>query len=274
MNKIIICSVPKSGTYFLGQILTRLGLRDSKIHVNLHSYTDYNGVDLDTARHKASELRVHEPLSSSLQRISPSEFVVGHLPVTTAPMLREFGVIFTYRNVRDILVSFCRWVAQTGRWPDDGNWRELPDGPEKLLGFLQHHGRQLRGLIDCPAGWKSQPGATQVAFEELMGDYGADAAADAMQRIARAVGSCEHSDADLLQILEDAKGTETITRSGARSSRELFWNEAVEREFVCRRFALINQRLGFDEPSEAGWGGRWRKLRDTARKIRLPRRAA
>jgi hypothetical protein len=274
MTKVIVCSVPKSGTYFLGQILTRLGMRDTKLHIHLRSFTDYNHVDLETARKKASQLSVPEPIGKSLQRIGPGEFAVGHLPITTAHLLRDFEIIFIYRNVRDILVSFCRWIAETGRWPDEGAWRAQPEGPERLLGFLQSHHTKLRKLIDSSANWTAHPSVTRVSFEELMGDYGAAAAAAAIRQVAQASASDGQSDAELLDLLEQAKSTETITRSAGRSVRAKFWNEAVEREFVRRGFAAVNTRLGFDEPSATGWWGRWWAFRRSVTSARLGRRAA
>ena len=274
MTKVLVCSVPKSGTYFLGQILARLGMRDTKLHIHLRSYTDYNDVDLETARKKASELSVAEPIEKSLQRIRSGEFVVGHLPVNTAHLLHDFEIIFIYRNVRDILVSFCRWIAETGRWPDDGAWRQLPDGPDRLLGFLRNHHAKLRKMIDASAAWRAQPRITQVSFEELMGDHGAPAAVEAMRRIARASAHDGLRDGELLGLIEQAKGTETITRSAGRSIRATFWNEAVEREFVRRGFAAINTRLGFDEPAATSWWGHWWAFRRAMTSVRFGRRAA
>jgi hypothetical protein len=229
---------------------------------------------METARKKASELSVEEPLEKSLRRIGPGEFAVGHLPIETVPLLRDFEIIFAYRNVRDILVSFCRWIADTGRWPDDGAWRQLPGGPDRLLGFLEVHGTKLRKLIDSPAAWKAQSGVAQVSFEELMGDHGPESAAAAMRRIARASGKDGLSDGELLSLLEQAKGTETITRSAGRSVRSTYWNDEVEREFARRGFAAINTRLGFDEPSANGWWGHWWAFRKAIKVVRIRRRAA
>jgi hypothetical protein len=274
MAKAIICSIPKSGTYLVGAILQRLGLRDTRQHLHLRGFTDYNNVDLETARRKPDELSVTEPLEATLRRIASGEFAVGHLPSNMAPLLGDFKVIFVYRNIRDILVSFCRWTADTGRWTDDGAWRRLPEGPERLLGFMRTHRKNLRKWIAAAATWKSEPSITQVSFEELMGDDGSAGAAAAMRRIARALEVGPFTDAELLEHLAQAKETETITRSAARSKRESYWNEAVEREFVRCGFAAINTRLGFDEPSARRLWGRWWSLKHAAESVRWHRPAA
>jgi hypothetical protein len=268
MVRAIICSVPKSGTYLMGAILTRLGMRDTKQHVHLRGFTDYNNVDLETARRRPDDLSVTEPLEVTLQRIGPGEFAVGHLPASTGPLLSDFQVIFAYRNVRDILVSFCRWTAVTGRWADNGAWRQLPEGPEKLRGFLRTHRKNLRKWIGAAAAWRADRNATQVSFEELMGDYGPAATLAAMRRIARAVEAVPYADAELLECLAEAKGTETITRSTARSDRASYWNDAVERDFVRYGFGAINARLGFVEPSAHSLWGRWWSLKHAAKSIR------
>jgi hypothetical protein len=274
MPKAIICSVPKSGTYLLAAILTRLGLRDTKHHVQVRGFTDYRNVDLETARTKPRELWVSEPLEATLQRIGPGEFAVGHLPATMAPLLRDFKVIFVYRNVRDVLISFCRWTADTGRWPDDGTWRRLPEGPERLLGFLRRYRRNLRKLIGAAADWKDDTSVTQISFEELMGDFGPAAVVAAMRRIAQTLETGPFTDAELLEHLERAKGTETMTRSAARSNRSSYWNNDVEKEFVRHGFAAINARLGFDEVSARSLRGRWWSLKRAAESIRRRRPAA
>jgi len=276
MTKAIVCTVPKSGTYLLGAILTHLGMRDTKQHVSLRGFTDYSNVDLETARRNPNDLWVTEPLEATLGQIGPGEFAVGHLPSTAAPLLRDFKVIFAYRNIRDVLVSFCRWTADSGRWTegDNGAWRQLPDGPDRLLGFLEVHGARLRRVIDASADWIGMRGVTQVSFEVLMGDYGREAAATAMRRIARAADQHGLGDTDLLNLLEKAKATQTITRSNGRSVRSTFWNDVVEAEFARRGFAIINSRLGFDEPSASGWWAHWWTVRKALKAVRFRQRAA
>jgi hypothetical protein len=268
MEKLIVCSVPKSGTYLIAQLLTELGYRNSGLHLNVAGFTDYRNADLSTARRDSDRLTVAESLSKSLRRIQEGEFAVGHLPPSSFPLLQGFRIIFLYRNIRDVLVSFCRWTADTGRWKDDGRWREQPADSAKLLGFLQAHGKILEGAIAEPAGWIAVPGIVSVSFEELMGDEGVQRTQEALRRIVNAVGCEPLADSDLLACLERAKSTETLTRSNGRSLRDHYWSQAVEREYVRRGYPLLNARLGYQERAVDLRPRPWRSLRMAFRKLR------
>lgn len=248
MTKVIVCSIPKSGTYLVAEIVKQLGFRATNLHLGTHEFADYGAADLETGRRNPGQLIVSELIESSINRVRDGEFAVGHLPIETAPLLSGFRVVFVCRNVRDVLISFCRWIAATGRDPDGGNWRELQDGPDKLLGFLERRGEDMYKIVSLAQDWHStnQMPTWEVTFEELMGDFGKSKTISAMRRIADATDR-RYSDADLLWVLQKAKSADTLTRSTGRTNRRRWWNRAVEREYRRRGFFEINKRLGYKE---------------------------
>ena len=116
--KGFVCTIPKSGTYLIAEFLKQVGMRATNLHLDLHRFGDYGAADLETGRCFPERILVAEPLEDSIKRICDGEFAVGHLPVSAAPLFRDFGVIFSRRNIRDVLISYCRFTADTGRCAD------------------------------------------------------------------------------------------------------------------------------------------------------------
>lgn len=248
--KVVVCSIPKAGTYLVGQLLTSLGLHNSNLHLNITASSDFKGVALDTARRDPQRFVLDEPLDRVLRRIEDNSFAVGHLPPSTACLLREFELVFVYRNIRDVLVSFTRFTETTGRYRTaHDHWRQLPDGPAKLLGCLKLHGPWLQGLIASAVGWIDMLGVPRISFEQLMGDYGEDIQLHALRTLESVACRTTCSESDLRMIIDNVLKTDTITKSQGRTDRSLFWDAAVERAFVQCGYAALNARLGFDEPS-------------------------
>jgi hypothetical protein len=246
--RVVVCSIPKSGTYLIGEILRVLGLRDSGLHLGVTALNDYRRADVDTARRDPNRFLVAEPLTESLGRLGHGEYALSHLPPTAAYALRECELVFVYRNLRDVLVSFCRWIERTGRWQADRTepWRQLPDVPDKLLGFLEAHHHVFSRTISNNIRWREMMLVPQVSFEQLMGDQGADGVLKALKTLATVACRHELTDGDLLHALESAKMSDTMTRSGTRSNRDAFWDDRVEAAFWDLGFGTLNHQLGFE----------------------------
>lgn len=282
MVKVVVCSIPKSGTYLLGALLSNLGMTDAKIHLNVGKFYDYRRLAPETAALQCRSVR--EMLDDALQRIPDGGFTVSHLPARVAPKLDGFRVIFLHRNLRDVIVSFCRWTESTGRW--SGRWSEIlstftgaaawrgtPDSPEKLRTFLRRHSSRIKEHIPGCIPWRHVPGVLRVSFEELLGDYGPAVTLESLQRIATVLELEDQREKTLLAALDRAKAAPTVTKSSGRSSRERFWDERVEAEFIRQGFAAANAELGYVEPPQANCRQFPRELPSSSRQVVSLRRA-
>ena len=109
-------------------------------------------------------------LSKSLTLVRPGQFAVGHLECNdeTITLLHPFKKVFIYRNLRDVVVSFMRFHEIPGRGGGaDPSWKELPEGPAKLLRHLDVLAESL--LNQCHTGWIDRPDVFNICFETLYG---------------------------------------------------------------------------------------------------------
>ena len=59
----------------------------------------------------------------------------------------------------------------------------------------------MQSIIGVAVDWRFEKDATQISFEEMMGDFGSAATAAALRRIVTTVGQDSSTDAELLRIL-------------------------------------------------------------------------
>lgn len=245
-ERVIVCSIPKSGTYLIGDLLAQLGYRDSGMHLGIEASQDYTDADPDLARSNPEVFNVDLPWPRPLERVGPGQFAVSHLSPDVAAQLRDFNIVFVYRNLRDVLCSFCRWTAKTGRWgSQEQAWRSLPNGPDKLLGFLEHHRERTVSSLAQPAKWFNRGIPCKVCFESLLGDDGPELQAIELERITRELKLDRTAD-ELVAALTAAQDQTTLTKSAGRSSWESMWDERIEAIFEESGLKEINTELGYE----------------------------
>jgi hypothetical protein len=179
-HRVLICSVPKAGTYLLGGLLARLGMGDSHLHIAAAGCSDYRFAQRDRALKRPAEFHVALGIDVTLPLIGPGQFVVGHLPCEPDVLraVAGFRVIVAIRDLRDTALSMMRFLLDTGRasfGPPDAGWRSLADPHEQFAAFLESEGvlylRRFEGLAD----WLNVSGVHVVRFETVAGDEGLDA---------------------------------------------------------------------------------------------------
>jgi hypothetical protein len=232
-DPVIIVSVPKSGTYLFGELLSAIGVQSADIHVATYGFQDLRYCSREFAIARSGELFAMIPSEQVLPLIRPGQYVVSHFPhaAATLEQLQRFKIIFTFRDVRDTFVSEMRWVARKGQAAaSPEGWEQLPDGPAKMEKFIEKHGANYLWQIKCMRDWAVQPGVLSLSFEEIQGDYGAERQTQTVRRILDHLGM-SLSDGEIAQILQKTLGKETLTFSGKRSSRTNLWSEKVEKFF-------------------------------------------
>ncbi|MGQ0636922.1 MAG: sulfotransferase domain-containing protein [Planctomycetaceae bacterium] len=248
-QRVVVCSIPKSGTYLVGRLLELLGLTSTMLHVWSEGLSDYRNKTIEQMQRDYLQFNVQIPLAQSLELVRFGQFTVGHLEcnATTRRLLGPFRKLFVHRNLRDALVSWMRFYMATGRAGGaDDAWKNLPDGPERMLAFLELLGPTFMSL--CHVDWLAAPGVLAVSFETLYGDSGASAQRAAICDVHRFL-EIPTPLGDPSDIVRDLIGRPTLTWSGSRSRRDAYWSDAVERRFCALGAADVNVRLGYDEPA-------------------------
>lgn len=242
----IVISIPKAGTYFISELMRLMGLAQSNLHLSQQGFSDYRFASIQQMREEYLRYTVDLPLAHSSQLIGPGQFAVGHLPRTpdVVEPLKKFRKIFIHRDLRDALVSYQRWFVdakRAGNTTED--WKELPDGPERMLAFMEILGQSFFHQSDV--SWLEDPEVYSVSFETLYGDRGADAQADAVERLWNHLEISDRQ-ADPAELIRTTLGNPTKTKSAERSKREKYWSKAVEAKFREFNGHELNARLGHE----------------------------
>jgi Sulfotransferase domain len=234
-DPVITVSVPKSGTYLFAEVLSAVGVQRLDIHIDVLGFMDLRYCTTEFAIGHDTEAFVKVPYERVLPLIHPGQFVVSHFHCTPeiVARLKRFRLIFTCRDLRDVLVSIMRYVAKqrTVGGKEDQGWEQLPNSPAKLEQFIDRYGEHYMGYINKMRDWAVQPGVLGITFEEIQGDFGAGRQLQCVRRMVDLLG-IERSDAELEQALHKSLGKETLTYSGKRSTREDLWSDKVEDFFL------------------------------------------
>ena len=225
----VVISIPKAGTYLVGQYLSQLGLVDLEIHAALWEFSDYRGMTLDEKLTRAREASVLLPIEFVAALVRPGQFIVGHLERNwrTESVLADFARIIVVRKPRDCLASFMRFEAKRLRADPqrNPNARAWLTEPDPMFGFLRDVGPDFFELATGIFWWLDQ--ACVVRFEDLVGDYGREAQLSAFARIAATVGVSPQPEAIPATI-----NARTPTYSGKRTDWETYWTDAAERQYI------------------------------------------
>jgi Sulfotransferase domain len=242
-HRVIVVSIPKSGTYLVAELLKAMGYRWTGMHLAETAYTDYRGSALEEARQDPGRFARSEPLNLSLARIRSGEFAVGHLPFKddVVQMTAPFKRLYLTRSLRLALISYMRFLHATGRLGAKHlPWYSIPDLRQRCSVFLQTTAPYLLArFYQGMAGWPKLTDALAVRFEDLTGD--AERATRTIESIAAFLGV---PIGDAQSILRESLATETITKSDGLTRFEDYWSPEAERRFIEIGGAELADRLG------------------------------
>jgi hypothetical protein len=242
-HRVIVVSIPKSGTYLAAELLKALGYRWTGMHLAETAYTDYSGSALEEARQDPGRFVRSEPLSVSLTHIQPGQFAVGHLPFkddvvqSTGPFKR----LYLTRDLRLALISYMRFMHTTGRLGAKHlAWYSIPDLRKRCYVFLQTSAPyMLKRFYEGMVGWSNLDDTLPIRFEDLTND--ADRASRAIESVATFLGILN---CDAHSILRASLATETITKSDGLTRLDDYWSPQAEKRFIEIGGADLNARLG------------------------------
>jgi hypothetical protein len=242
-HRVIVVSIPKSGTYLVAELLKVLGYRWTGMHLAEAAYTDYSGSALEEARQDPGRFARNEPLSASLGRIHAGEFAVGHLLFKDEAIqaTKPFKRLFLTRDLRSALISYMRFMQTTGRLgARQLAWYSIPDLRRRCHVFLQTSAPyMLKRFYEGMVGWSRLDGTLHVRFEDLMNE--AQIATRAIESVAEFLGV---PNCDAQSVLQSSLAAETITKSDGVTRLDDYWSDEAEKRFVEIGGLSLNARLG------------------------------
>ena len=246
-KKVIVISIPKSGTYLVSSILRELGLVDTGVHVWETGFHDYRDRTISEMIYNYAAYAVNLPIADTVDLILPGQYAVGHLAciVKNKDILKSFRKIFLIRELRQSLISHMRWFSQKGRGLEhDQSWKEIRDRKSKMKVFMEIFADDLIEWYSSIADWSDEEDILVVKFENLMGDRGFDNQLEQIMNISKKVGiNIDVNTAK--EVLQSVLNKPTKTWSGRRSSIEEYWSERCEVILLKNGGDIINSKLGY-----------------------------
>jgi hypothetical protein len=243
-HPVFVLSIPKAGTYLVGEVLTALGVVPTRLHIDDGWASDFRDFRHGTFMWK---YQFEMPVNDGLRLVQPGQFAVGHLPANDAvrASLSGFRKLFVWRDLRHAFVSWSRFVISEQM---DGEAMaaasRLPDGPDRVLWVLERPtSAWLVPTCREMVAWQKDPDVLAVQFETLVGDHGERPQADLVNAIVDHLGLQIASDLAVSRA-RGCIGEKTLTYSGSRSLLSTHWNDALETWFRDVGAAADNEKLG------------------------------
>ncbi|MCD4726693.1 MAG: sulfotransferase domain-containing protein [Pirellulales bacterium] len=246
---MMVCSMPKAGTYFIAEALRLLGCEPTHLHLDHNVVWDYRQRTIKEIRADSFRYMVEMPLEQSLCLVRPGQFAVGHIECCSEAkrQLRGFKKILVYRDLRDALISQMRFLKDTNcGGPTMDAWKDLPEGPMQMAGFFRDEANvgymfaKFRGM----AVWLHEPDVLHLSFEVLYGDQGREAQSLAIEKLCEFLDTPTPPD-ESDDVMATLIGRPTRTWSGQRSSRKVYWNDNIENMFRAAGGHETNASLGY-----------------------------
>lgn len=242
LPKIVIATLPKSGTYFIGKILTELGYVDPEIHAADYHFDDYRLKTKDESLNFFTDFSYAMPLTMQIQLLQEGQFLVGHISYESVETLKRVGsFLVTIRDLREMFVSWLRFAAKRKPY-SNSSWFDKGATEEGLYALM--HSDDCVHLLECSrsaiAFFNNHPDHI-VRFEDMMGDT-EDGLKTAALRIASHTKTHEQ---DVLRAIASATNTRTKTYSGKRTTLEGIWSDRIEARFIELGCDVMNELLNY-----------------------------
>lgn len=249
-NKVLICSIPKCGTYFAAEILKTFGFIDTNVQLWQDFLHDYRGQTVENKRADILPKQIDICLRESLELICPGQFSVGHFPYTpeNKKLFENFKVVYVYRNLRNSCVSMMRFADELkpeSHWFLKGEWQQHQDKKTKFLEFLKTHGEMYFNWIKPITEWFGRAYLLNVSYEDLCGANGKPIQNRTYLKLGDFLDLEANTSPDG-SIAATAANTKTMTSTGQPSNYENYWSDETESLFKKQGFYELNQSLGYE----------------------------
>lgn len=248
-ERVMLISIPKSGTYLMSAVLEKLGMVNVGLHVWETGFHDYRGKTIPEMVHRYSEFAGNAPLQTTADLVMPGQFMVGHVGANkeTKETLAPFKRFLTVRELRQCFVSHMRFFMNDGRGIEHGSdWKVIEDPKTRMRAFLEIYAEELLTWTRRVSAWLDDPGLLRVPFECVVGDMGQTAQKRLMIEVATHI-NLPLSEEQAGQLISGVLNRPTKTWSGQRSSLDEYWDESCEKIFVELGGVELNSLLRYSE---------------------------
>lgn len=239
---IFIISNMKSGTYFLGKILSNLGVSDVNVHADNSVFTDHNSRTVEQQLNCDVNYLVGLPFYIQFQCMAPGQFLLGHIDFQYAELLRNQRKFCCIRELRHTFVSMLRF-CQRRNYLADKSWFHKGETEEALWDILNDASMASHFiyLANNIAKWCDAYPESIIKYEYLI-DENSPHHELVLARIAKIT---DNTVEEVRVARKEAYGKETHSFSGRPSTLNGIWSERVEEKFQEVGGHLINATLGY-----------------------------
>ena len=246
--KVILNTIPKSGTYLYSKLFEELGYYNTGIHLSSESVQDFRFETLESIVSDAERFRVFLPLYRSRNLLHSGQFSVVHLDCTeeTVNLLSDMTLFFAIRDLRSVMVSFMRLFLDPRKKNNKSAKKyEGLHGSDLMLRFLeQEGGSYLTNRIGPIVPWVDNPNVEVLRFEHIAGISGKEPQLQSFNRIAARL-EVNIPDEPGKFLKNKVLGQRTRTWTGSLSIYKEYWSDQVEEKFKELGGVNYNIRLGY-----------------------------
>lgn len=200
-NRLLINSLPKSGTHLLAKAVEILGYKEhfaEGVVKETPLFFNYREVKKRLGNKVQSKEKISigaltpcyvdsATLRHWLTLISPKQYILGHIPWTPLlnPILRDLNYhhIFIIRDPRAVVVSSIPFVLDTGNMPArhflEDDFKLM--SPSQRLDFILEGGYAVKAGVEIKSfaevfrsmlAWLNEANCLFIRFEDLVGEQG------------------------------------------------------------------------------------------------------
>ena len=242
--RLMINTIPKSGTYLLDMVLTAIGYHGLGLHLIPGECHDNRGVPAELIHRDPFSRRIFAPAGAVALVMAAGEYALGHVGDERQVGLIDragVGMINCQRDLRNVLVSLFRFKLKSvdPQAPSDRVWRRMAEA-DGFLGFLcAAASTEIDDIRNFAELMPRLPGVL-LRFEDLVQGIIPAAQRDALDLLDDGLGMMMEA------VLPEHLGRQSSTLSAQRSDWHGLWSPAAEEFFDRSGLLDANRGLGYE----------------------------
>ncbi|MDA3933711.1 MAG: hypothetical protein PF630_05195 [Gammaproteobacteria bacterium] len=240
MARIFINSIPKSGTYRIASLLEHAGMQVTGLHLTETQVWDYAATDIELARKNPDlALLSNYTPAQALQDTARQDHqvLVGHFgfSIGGCKLLEPYTTLFLIRDLREVIVSWCRWQAFSGQNPD---LAAIDDPREMVARLMTNSAVHVARIILSLLPWRYYLPPQHIFRNEQMSEP------ESIQELLETCG-LQLDSAAIAALLQRVTQHNTLTRVPGQCQLAECWSATSEQHFRQQRLHEVNALLGY-----------------------------